>query len=764
MPQIILGPDFAKLDGSVRKAAFAFLEKLQENDTAPGLHIEPVQGAADPRIHTGRVNDSWRAVLVKIQGNAADAHYVYLGSYPHQEAYAYAETAVVRINPKNGIAELIRADQAAPAVPANPAGDRPVARPKPAPEDIDRTAYPLLETQGITLADLTDLGIDPSIADRALAATTEDQMLAVAGEAPATWQADALLDLSVGTDLASVRAKLDLTEPAVEPDSGDDRQLLAALQRPAARMEFAFIEDNAELRAAVEDDDFGRWRVFLHPEQRAYAVGHRNGSFRLSGGAGTGKTVVLLHRARHLARTEPNARIVLTTFNRTLAASLAETMRALDPGLTMAGELGQPGIYIAGVDAIARRVLAKAESLTAAGDAWAATVASVLGPRSPYVLEPTPAARWDAAIADAGGDLAQDLRSRAFLAAEYATVVLPNRVVTRDDYLRVRRAGRGVALNRVQRVAVWRVIEAYRAAAAAAGSTDWDEKAMIAAAHLDAVAGAGGRLAGAAGRLADHVLVDEAQDLAPSRLFLLRALVAAGPNDLFLAEDSQQRIYGQRIVLSRYGINIRGRSRRLTLNYRTTAQNLRYAVGVLAGAQWLDLEDEDAAATGYRSARSGPPPQELGAATLVDEYEQAAELVRGWLKPAVGEGDAPETIGILVRTRITGEKVVRALNERGIKAKYIQDDAATGTGGVLVMTMHRSKGMEFKRVVLFGVSADAGWGYGVASLPEAERADAELRERSLIYVAATRARDQLAVLWNGTRSGLLPGSSQGPRR
>jgi superfamily I DNA/RNA helicase len=744
MPQIILGPSFGKLDGSVRKAAFAFLEKLQENDANPGLHIEPINGSADPRIRTGRVNDYWRALLVKVQGQSEEAHYIYLGTYQHDDAIAYAKTAVVRINPRNSIAELVEADQVIePEI-----YERTTALPrKPKPDDVDTTTYPLLQTQGVSLADLLDLGIVPRTAESAVFAETEDEMLTVAEAAPASWQGDALLDLALGTGLADVKEKLGLVPPAVAPDPTSDDQLLDALRQPAASMDFAFIEDNLDLRAAIEDDNFGRWRVFLHPEQRDYAFKPRNGAFRLSGGAGTGKTVVLLHRARHLVRSNPNARVVLTTFNRTLAGSLRETLRLLDPDLPIASDLGKPGVYIAGVDAIVRRVLAKAENTPSLDEPWAGTVTSVLGARPPQVLELTPSSRWDTAIAVAGAELPEDLHAQAFFVAEYGTVIVPNKITSRDEYLRVRRPGRGVALSRAQRAAVWNVVTAYRAAAAEAGSTDWDEKAMLAAAHLDALNAAGD------GRLADSVLVDEGQDLAPTRLHLLRALAAEGPDDLFLAEDSQQRIYGQKIVLSRYGIKVRGRSRRLTLNYRTTAQVLRYAVGVLAGEEWVDLEAEEAQSTGFRSARSGPVPLEVGSTSLTDEYEQTASLVSAWLEA----GDAPETIGILVRTKYLGEKVVEALAQRGLKTRFIQDSSATGAGSVLVMTMHRSKGMEFKRVVLFGVSRDeAGWGAELSALPEADRADAQVRERSLLYVAATRARDELVILWNGRRSDLLP--------
>jgi superfamily I DNA/RNA helicase len=748
MPQIILGPSFGKLDGAVRKAAYAFLEKLQENDASPGLHIEPINGSADPRIRTGRVNDYWRALLVKIQGQGAEAHYVYLGTYQHDEAITRAKSAVVRINPRNGIAELVEAASLVePTIHENVTDPALYTRPKPKPDDVDLTTYPLLQTQGISVADLVDLGIDHEIATDALMAETDDEMIAVAERAPASWQSDALVDLSTGAGLAAVKDKLGLVPPAATPDPESDEQLLDALKQPASQMDFAFIEDDAALRAAIEDDNFGRWRVFLHPEQRDYAFKPRSGSFRLSGGAGTGKTVVLLHRARHLLRENPGARVVLTTYNRTLASSLTETLKILDPTLPLAATLGEPGVHVAGVDALSRRIVKKAEDVHVASEAWGETVASVLGPRSPFVLERTAEARWDAAISAAGGDLPAELRSQAFFVAEYATVVVPNRITTRDQYLRVRRPGRGVALNRLQRVAVWAVVEAYRASADAAASTDWEEKAMLAAAHLDA------RVAAGEQRPADHVLVDEAQDLSPAKLILLRALAAKGSDDLFLAEDSQQRIYGQKVVLSRYDINVRGRSRRLTLNYRTTAQVLRYAVGVLAGETWVDMEAEDAAADGYRSARRGPTPSEVEATSLSDEYEQAAGILKDW----IAGGDAPETIGVLVRTNSAGDKVVHALSERGVKARFVQDDAATGTDSALVMTMHRSKGMEFRRVLLFGTSPDeGGWGYGHSSLPEADRADAELRERSLLYVAATRARDELVVLWNGRRSDLLP--------
>lgn len=747
MPQIILGPDMGgKLDGSVKKAAYGFLEKLTKDDTAPGLHIEPIVGSADPRVRTGRVTDSWRAVLVKITGNGGATHYVYLGTLPHDEAIKRAKTTSLRINPVNGIAELVHAEP----VPAAASVPAPIPEPAPAPVPAPAPATaptPLLTAHDITAGQLTELGLDTDFAQRALAATGEDALLAVAETAPARWQADVVLDLATGASVDEVQEKLALTTartPAA--DSSDDSQLLDALHTSAAGLEFAFIKDNADLRAAIEDPDFNRWRVFLHPEQKRYAFGSWKGSYRVTGGAGTGKTVILAHRARFLARLDPHTRIVLTTYSRTLADALERTMRTLDPSLNLLSgdELGKPGIYIASVDSLAYRLAASAQRQIEDHALQDNPIHRVLGARSNHIRTNSTDELWQqAAQTAASAGLAPDLANPVFLAAEYAYVVVPNLVTERDQYLRVPRPGRGVRLGRRERIAVWEAFTQYRASASAYGSTDFDEKAMIAAEYVRAAAPAG---------LADHVLVDEAQDLTPAKLHLVRALVPAGPDDLFLAEDSQQRIYGEKVVLSRYGISIRGRSRRLTLNYRTTAENLHYALQILEGGDWTDMDDNAVSNLGYRSARSGPAPRLEALDSVTALNEALAERVRGWLD----EGTDPNTIGILCVTRRRAEDAVRILADHNIEAQDLGSDDTPKPGRVLAMTMHRSKGMEFTKVVLFDVSQDADkWLLGQQTVPEPERADRALRARSLLYVAATRARDELVVMWRGAPSALM---------
>ncbi len=783
MPTLIWSKVKDGLDPSMKKKAYAFLEKLQESDELPGLHIEPIVGSVDPRVRTGRVDDNFRCVMFKIAAGREPV-YVIHGVWPHDKANSIAEQVKLSMNPINGVPEVDRvldevqsqvrretrvvplsaALSTAPSPgtlePAETVAPERAAAPAPATDEetagVPASLQPPRWPDGLSVTVLHDeLGIDAEVASAALAAPTENALVDVLGSARVEWQIDALLALATGTSVEDVRKafRLDQSVPAAAEDDEDTR-LLKSLEHPAAQTSFHWIEDNDELRRIIEAGDLGAWRLFLHPEQRSYVEQGRKGTFRLSGGAGTGKTVVAIHRARHLASTYPDARILLTTYTRNLADDLASGVRKLDDSIQLQTRLDEPGIYVKGIDQVAWAVVQRA------GDDIAEAVGQVLGVPRTGVLKASPETLWQEVIDDVEGELPPALATQAFLEAEYTQVVLPNRITTAQSYVRVRRAGRGVALDRAKRAAIWKVIEAYRAKARMHDSTDYFEKAAIAAAWLD--------LSGE--RLFDHVIVDEAQDLAPSRLQLLRALVAEGPNDLFICEDSHQRIYGQKVVLSHCGINVRGgRSRRLTLNYRTTKQNLNWAIKVLAGGDWTDLEGE-AEEHPYQSARTGPEPQLAPAATMNDELDAAVRVISSWLPdesltPQANRGEgrapAPEGIALLVRDRYRRESVVSGLAERGVEVRSV-DREAVRPGKPLVMTMHRAKGLEFTHVLLFGVAEGAiPRSLKDYDTSEQDKADAMLRERALLYVAATRARDVLAVTWNGRPSRLLGAASEG---
>ena len=724
----------SKLDGSIKRKVYDFFEKLSADDTTAKMHVEPINGASDPRVRTARVDLHYRAVLFKVDDQAGVSTYIYMGTWNHDDAIKLAETATLRVNPINGTLEGLIGDTS-PRAPSEPAVA--VAQPVSTPP----SSY--LGGVGYALADLTDgLGIDLALAERAMAAPDENALLEAA-QRGLDWEANALLELATGLAICDIREKYGFDDQPVVNNLNDDEEIIKALERPASKMQFAYIDDNEELRRVIEAGDFAAWRIFLHPEQRRYVDTDFTGPFRLSGGAGTGKTVVAIHRARRLARANPQARIVLTTFNATLAQGLRADLAALDPEVTIADKPGECGVYVGGIDALGSGVLSRAprEVVAAASERVFGKSGLEFGSNRSNAD-----AIWREVAHSVDSGLDANLATPAFLESEYVSVVLANRIATLEQYAAVARPGRGVRLSRPQRIAVWKLVDAYRRASQMDETLSFAEVLMLAAETLRIRAEKDGS------QLADHVIVDEAQDLHAAHWALLRALVAVSPNDLFIAEDSHQRIYGSPIVLSRFGIKIVGRSRRLTLNYRTTAQNLRFAVGVLAGADYADLEQAEETTSDYRSARNGPEPELIPCDSQAAEIHAAAATIKSWL----AEGDVePESIAVLTRSQDGRDRFVRGLGERGVTARAVDRNAPV-PGQPLVMTMHRAKGMEFSRVILSGaddkhVPSPAT----LRNLPDEERAEALLRERSLLYVASSRARDALVVTWSGKRTQLL---------
>jgi len=260
------------------------------------------------------VDLNFRAILFKVDDKFGDdPTFIYMGTWPHDEANKLAERSKLQVNPINGVLEGIIGE-------LDGSDDRKKRVLVPDHRgELDRAlktepSQGYLAGLGFTLGDLTErLGIETGTASEALAAVDENAVVEIA-ERAIGWQGGALLDLATGTSIDDIRIKYGLADTAVDEALDEDEQILKALEQPASKMQFMFIEDNEELRRAIESGDFAAWRVFLHPEQRTYVEKNNNGAFRLSGGAGTGKTVVAIHRARHLAHANPDARIILTTY------------------------------------------------------------------------------------------------------------------------------------------------------------------------------------------------------------------------------------------------------------------------------------------------------------------------------------------------------------------------------------------------------------------------------------------------------------------
>ena len=812
--------DATAKDPSLRAKIGPFISKLSTMTTSSGLHLEPIRGSRDRRVRTARVTDFYRAVLFELAADGEVVYVIHgiwphdeaikiaesvtvhvnprngitevvnvgdlIGLDPRavEEARrtAQAELAAAqreadelaretaRIQAANAEARRRNEEAArgadAGSAPTQAPDTEPVAAGSQRGEGGEvagvaagaagvpgavvvpsRDQAPVWP-DGLTVEMLHDeLGIDVRLGAAALAAQRESQLLDLASTARVAWQGEALLNLATGATIEEIREDFGLRPSRDVSTEPTDADLIAGLRTRAARSTFTWLESDEDLRRAIEGLSFAEWQLFLHPQQRALVERRANGPMRVSGGAGTGKTVIAVHRAVELAKRDKadgqEPRILLTTYTRNLADDLRRQVAQLEPRLPFTEKLNEPGVMVSGLDRVARMILQQA------GAKISPIAQEVIGQPRGRVLTYPRENVWQEVLTLMGDELPEGLRSADFLESEYELIVLPQRVTTLKQYLRVRRPGRGVALDRSKRAAVWKAMERYRDRSADLGVTSFDEQLALAAAWLDHEAALG------TPRPFRHVLVDEAQDLTPAHLQLLRALVEPGPDDLFLAEDSHQRIYGKKITLSHYGIQVRGRSRRLTRNYRTTRQNLDVAFGILDPGTYEDMEGQ-AEEHHYVSPRSGPEPLLLHATDRADELSKAAELLTVWLdQDRDSEDSAPESIAILVRDRYQRDAVVNGLAQHGIEVRAVDREAA-GRGRPVVMTMHRAKGLEFRKVLLFDVSKNAiPRSLRDQQYSKADGDDALLRERSLLYVAATRARDQLAISWSGDASPLI---------
>ncbi len=497
----------------------------------------------------------------------------------------------------------------------------------------------------------------------------------------------------------------------------DTEDLAAALEQPDSRRRFALIESTEEL-VEILNAPLEKWRIFLHPSQAALVHRHFNGPARVLGGAGTGKTVVTMHRARHLARevfTGPSDRILFTTYTRNLAANIRQNLANL-----CGPELER--IEVTNLHS------------------WAARFMHHQGLRYDIGTDKEIDACWRDAVrvADTLG------LPEAFYSAEWRDVVQAQSITDRATYLRASRRGRGVRLSRPQRAAIWSVFEEFKQMLADLGKIEWfdliQQTRLYLAEHGDILPYRG-------------IIVDETQDLHPEELRLLRQMVPEGENDLFFVGDAHQRIYGRPVVMSHQGINIRGRSRKLRINYRTTEEIRNWSVRVLVGQPIDDLDGGVDDYRDYLSLMHGIDPEVYFFETLAEETEHLVATLDGLLEFAEAE-----SICLIARThRQLTEDYIPALRRADIDYLYLQTDTPEYSGsGIRLATMHRVKGLEFAHVVIAGVN-DTYMPLIIhpEEMDPVELAEDELKERCLLHVASSRARETLSVSGYGTPSRFL---------
>lgn len=690
--------DFIKLEPSVRQKVRELPGKF-EHSARTGVHLEKLTGARDDRVRTVRVDQFWRGVVVRL----GEGRHALLRVLAHDEANRWAERQQFAVNPVTGIIEILDIPTVTERVEA-------VAEAAEAPGLFE----------GRRDRDFTAVGIDEELVPVLRRIGDESELLAIANHLPDA-QCDAVLLLADGRSADEVWSELandyELSSGEVDTDDID-----TALQKPGTRSHFVVTTSDTEL-VELLSGDFEAWRTFLHPTQRS--VAYRpvfRGPAKVTGGAGTGKTVVAIHRARFLAQQlndsgDDSSRVLVTTYTNSLADNLDRTLR------NFCAPEEYRRLQITTVDSLARRTLSAAKL------------------RVQPVQNRTLRQLADEAAAMAGLDhIGRDWR---FLLTEWEQVILARGLTSLVDYATSPRPGRGTRLVRSSRKRVWAALEQLLSDLERKGLATYPQLADLAA----------DQLAGRRRKPFAHVIVDEAQDLHPAQWRLLRQAVAAGPNDLFIAGDAHQRIYDHHVSLLSLGIDTRGKSRRLKINYRTSQQILGWTLGILTGQPIDDLDGDIESEVGYRSAFDGPVPTIQLFGTPAEEAEFVAAQVEEWIE----EGVARSAVGITARRRQDLRAVQTALDE--IDVRWTEVGASARKPGVQVGTMHSFKGLEFARLAVVAANSE-NLPLPIAVTPAADdqaQHDLEvLRERCLLFVACTRARDELVVTSSGRPSDLLP--------
>jgi hypothetical protein len=651
------------------KAVKTTVVDLQIDPTGKGMSFHRIDRSKDSNFWSVRVSRDIRLIVHKTAESFLVAYVDH-----HDKAYAWAERRRIEAHPKTGAIQIVevreRVEEVAPAPLAQIAAI--------APSDVEQLLFIKLDD-----AALLSVGVPADwLAD--VRAANDDRFLDLAIHLPAE-AAEALLQYTSTGQLPAPVQVVD-ADPYVHPD---------------AQRRIMLVAGEEELRQAL-DYPWERWGVFLHPSQRAVVERDFSGPARVSGSAGTGKTVVALHRAVRLARAHPEARILLTTFSEPLALSLAEKLKILAP------ESG----------GIVPRITVK-DWASAADELF-----QLIEGRRPRLVSAEVLRTMIAESAKAVGVKGFTPR---FLLSEWTNVVDAWGIDGLERYATVPRLGRRSPLGPKQRERLWSV---FGPVAAGLKQQGLFTRAGVYR-HLKAYYGDNGS------KPFDYIVVDEAQDLGPAELEFLASVKKDGENSLFFAGDIGQRIFQHPFSWKALGLDVRGRSFTLKVCYRTSRQ-IRGMADRLLPNSLRDADGNEEERVGTISVFDGPSPE----VSLLASTDLEIEHAGAFLSSAADDGILPHEIGVFVRSP---KIIVRA--RAAVEASKLSE-------GVTISVMHLAKGLEFRAVVVMACDQNL--------LPlesriaeaadEGELDDIYETERQLLYVACTRARDRLLV------TGVAPGS------
>lgn len=678
---------YAKLPAQAQKHTSDFLVKFRSNPTSPAIHYEKIASKLDKNVWSVRIDDTYRGIVLRQDKTGV---YMLVWVDHHDAAYQWASRKRCKINPFTGAIQLYSV------------------------QEIAEPVKMLGIFKDITDEELLKLGVPEELLPYVRSFTSKEDFL----QSKDNLTADVYEGLSWLVAGFPINEVLDLMKS--ERGENPPSDLNEALDAVSNQRFFRVLEGEDDLKAMLERP-LDKWRVFLHPTQREIVDKVYSGSARVTGGAGTGKTVVAMHRAKKLAGgLSGHTRLLFTTFTANLAADIHENLQTI----------------------CTKEELRHIDVINL--DAWVANFMRSAGYEATIEYDMRALMNiWEDAIDETMAD--EIGLSPDFYMDEWARVIIPQHAMTGIKYLRCSRNGRGVRLDRKKRQQVWKVCEAYQRRMKAAGKRDvyWamDEcRLLVDKQHQS---------------LYPHIIVDEGQDFSQIAMKLLRSI--AGPphqNDIFIVGDAHQRIYRNKTVLSKCGIQVRGRSSILRINYRTTEETRAYAFALLQGASFDNLDGEDLSHDECTSLTHGEPPIVKSFRSANQEIDFIVEEIQ-----KLEENKVPlKNICITARTHNLLNNYIQALTEHGLRCYELKrgkmDDRQQN--GIRLATMHRVKGLEFQYVFVAGVNA------GVIPLKQAidiedpvAKKEALTAEKCLLYVALTRAQKCAFLTSYGRKSEFL---------
>lgn len=674
-----LTPDEQK---AVKNTAF----DLQINPVSPGMSFHRLDKPRDKHFFAIRINDDIRLILHRTTSSLLLCYVDH-----HDKAYRWAERRKLETHPKTGAAQFVEVRERVEEVVVQKFVEREESKTATSAEKP-----PLFATVSDDV--LLSFGVPPDWLS-AVREADEDTLLDIADRLPKE-ASEALLELATGGN----------PKPATPAPAGAD-----PFAHPDAMRRFRLMTDVEELRKAL-DYPWDKWTVFLHPAQRQIIEREYTGPAKVSGSAGTGKTIVALHRAVHLARKVPESRVLLATFSETLANALHDRLRRLISNEPRLGER----VDVAALSAVGARLFSQQFGTPKA--LTAEQITTIIA----EVLQSAPPTKFSA----------------SFLAGEWWEIVDAWQLLTWDAYRDVRRLGRKTRLSEKVRQSLWDIF--------AQVNQRVDAGAWVSNARMFTRLAEHFRMAGRSPY--DFIVIDESQDITAAQLGFLAAIGSGRPEGLFFAGDLGQRIFQTPFSWKSVGVDIRGRSRTLTVNYRTSHQIRQHADNLL-GPEVSDVDGNTEVRKGTVSAFNGPAP-DIG--TYPDPASESA-AVATWIKQRIAEGIAPHEVGVIVRSDDELARAKSAVAATGIPHRVLDDHMTMSAGSICICTMHLAKGLEFRAVAVMACDDQI-----LPSQPriesvtdEADLEEVYATERHLLYVAITRARDHLLVTSGGPASEFL---------